>query len=212
MAVYPERREVDVPLRDGSTVRVRPVRADDRDELRAFFERLSDDSRAFRFFSGAVNLDRMAEWAVDVDYATRYGLVATSGEEGRIVGHGSYVGGERGRAEVAFAIADEVQGQGLGTILLAHLAEAAAENRIGLFEAEVLPDNHKMVEVFRESGFPIETSSLPGTIKVELPTSFSAEARERFENRDRIAAPPRCDGSCSRAPSRSWAPPGSAAP
>jgi acetate---CoA ligase (ADP-forming) len=188
MAVYPERREVDVPLRDGSTVRVRPVRAEDRDELRAFFGRLSEDSRAFRFFSAAVNLDRMAEWAIDVDYVGRYGLVATSGEEGRMVGHASYIRGGDGRAEVAFAIADELQGQGLGTILLAHLAEAAAEHGIGLFEAEVLPENHRMVEVFRESGFPIETSSLPGAIRVELPTSFSAEARERFENRDRIAA------------------------
>jgi acetyl coenzyme A synthetase (ADP forming)-like protein len=188
MAAYPDEREADVALRDGSTVRVRPVRGEDRSELREFFERLSEDSRAFRFFSGAVDLDQAAGWAVDVDYAGRYGLVATSGEDGHVVGHGSYVDGEGGGAEVAFAIADELQGQGLGTILLAHLAEAASDNGIGLFHAEVLPYNHRMVEVFRESGFPVEISSVPGAIQVELPTSFSAEARERFENRDRIAA------------------------
>jgi len=188
LALYPEHREANVALRDGSTVRVRPVRQDDGPALRAFLEGLSSESRAFRFFSAASNLERAAEWAVDVDYSGRYGLVATVGEEGRVVGHGSYVRTDGGRAEVSFAIADELQGRGLGTILLAHLAETASDNGIGLFEAEVLPTNHRMVDVFRESGFPVEISSVPGSIHVELPTSFSAEARDRFENRDRIAA------------------------
>ena len=51
-----------------------------------------------------------------------------------------------------------------------------------------MPENHRMIEVFRESGFPVEMSLAPGTIQVELPTSFSAEAVERFEDRDRLAA------------------------
>jgi succinyl-CoA synthetase alpha subunit/RimJ/RimL family protein N-acetyltransferase len=188
MATYPEEREADVALRDGSTVRVRPVRAADRPALEEFLRQLSEDSRAFRFFSGAVNLEQAADWASDVDYVTRYGLVATLGGDGRVVGNASYVADDAGRAEVAFAIADELQGKGLGTILLAHLAEAASEAGIGLFVADVLPSNHRMVEVFRESGFPVEISSVPGSIQVELPTSLSAEARERFEHRDRIAA------------------------
>ena len=105
-----------------------------------------------------------------------------------MVGHASYAGAGDGRAEVAFAVADAMQGKGLATILLAHLADAAAEGGIRLFEAEVLPGNHRMVEVFRESGFPVETSSAPGSIHLEFPTSLSPEAQERFEGRDRIAA------------------------
>jgi acetate---CoA ligase (ADP-forming) len=188
MAAYPEQREADVALRDGSTVRVRPVRPGDRPAIRSFLGELSDDSRAFRFFSSAANLDRAAEWASDVDYRARYGLLALRGAEQSVVGNASYVGTDDGRAEVAFAVADELQGKGLGTILLAHLAEAASEAGIGLFEAEVLTTNHRMVEVFRESGFPVEISSAPGSIHVELPTSLSSDAREHFENRDRIAA------------------------
>jgi acetate---CoA ligase (ADP-forming) len=188
MAAYPKEREVDVALRDGSTIRVRPVRSGDTPALRDFLGRLSETSRAFRFFSSGANLDQAAERGTDVDYETRYGLVALRGGNERVVGNASYVSSRADRAEVAFAIADDLQGKGLGTILLAHLAEAAAEVGIGLFEAEVLADNHRMVEVFRESGFPVETSSEPGSIHVELPTSLSAKAREHFENRDRIAA------------------------
>ena len=187
-APYPAHREADVALRDGSTARVRPARADDRDGVLEFYEGLSPDSRAFRFMSGGVDLGRIADAAVDVDYRDRYGLVAVRGAEGRIVGHGSYARIDRARAEVAFAIADELQGRGVATILLAHLAEVADENGIAVFEAEVLPANHRMVEVFRQSGFPVETSSVPGSIHVELPTTFSGDARERFQLRDQLAA------------------------
>ncbi len=188
MSDYPAHREADVVLRDGSTVHLRPVRAEDEEALLELFEGLGADSRMFRFFSGASDLAAAAAQLADVDHEQRYGLVAMRGDGGRPVGHGAYVGAAPGRAEVAFAISDELQGQGLGTILLAHLAEVAEENGIEVFFAEVLPQNHRMIEVFRESGFPVETSSEPGAIHVELPTAFDGDAVESFEERDRLAA------------------------
>ena len=188
IVTYPVHREADVVLRNGSTVHVRPVRAEDHDGLLSFLRGLSPDSIFFRFFSGSVDLEKAARWAVDVDYRNRYGLVATSGPEAGIVGHGTYQSTGDGRAEIAFAVSDALQGQGLGTILLAHLAEAATENAVRTFYAEVLPSNHRMVEVFRESGFPVEIHSEPGLIVVEFPTSLSPEAVERFEMREQTAA------------------------
>ncbi len=185
---YPAYREADVVLHDGSTVHLRPVRPADDAALLDLFTRLGDDSRMFRFFSGAPNLEEAAREMAEVDCEGRYGLVATRGGDEGLVGHGVYVRGAPGRAEVAFAIVDEMQGQGLGTILLAHLAEVAGENGVSLFVAEVMPQNHRMVEVFRESGFPVEIASIPGAIEVQLPTSFSGDAVTRFEERDRLAA------------------------
>jgi GNAT superfamily N-acetyltransferase len=83
-------------------------------------------STALRFFSSFPNLDSAVAWATEVDFQRRYGLVAT-GDGGRVLAH---AGWEREpdrpeRAEVAFAIADAMQGKGLGTILLGQLAEAA---------------------------------------------------------------------------------------
>ncbi len=185
---YPSHREATVALRDGSTVHIRPVRAADESHLVEFFGALSPEALAFRFFSAGASLDAAAKLTVDVDYRSRYGLVATRGGDDRLVGQGTYVQSGPGRAEVAFTIADELRGQGVGTIMLAHLAEVGAEFGITLFEAEVQPENRRMVEVFRESGFPMDRSSVPGAIHIELATSFSPEAVERFERRDRLAA------------------------
>lgn len=184
---YPAHREADVVLRDGSTVHLRPVRPEDEGTLRDFFAVLDAQSLAFRFFSGAIDVERAAAALAAVDYAERYGLLAVRGG-GRVVGHGLYVGGPGDRAEVAFAIAAGMQGKGLGTILLAHLAEVAHEHGYATFVADVLPQNHRMIEMFRDSGLPTQVAAEPGVLRVEMPTSFSAAARERFDDRDRLAA------------------------
>ncbi len=184
--VYPREQEADVVLRDGSTVHVRPVRADDEPAIRTFLQGLSPESIGFRFF-GTPNLDWVTSWSLDVDYADRYALVAESGSPSQIVAHAAYVRIDSERAEVAFLVADEWQGKGISTIMLAHLATLAEHHGIHTFTAEVLPANHRMIEVFRESGFPVEMRSHPDAIAIELPTSLSTDALEQFYERDRIA-------------------------
>jgi acetyl coenzyme A synthetase (ADP forming)-like protein len=188
-AKYPSASEADVALRDGSTLHIRPVRAEDRPAIDAFLRGLSQESIGFRFF-GAVNLEWVVRWAMDVDYADRYALVAVTGPEHDVVAHAAYIRAEPTgeRAEVAFLVADAWQGHGIATLLLAHLAAAAHEHGIATFTAEVLPHNHRMIEVFRESGFPVELRSSGEVLEIELPTSLSAAALERFERREQTAA------------------------
>ncbi len=164
------------------------MRPEDRGAVLKFLKALSPESRAFRFLSGGVDLERAAEDFVLVDGRDRYALVATAGVEHGVVGHAIYARTGPDRAEVAFTIADAFQGRGLGTVLMAHLAEAAQETGIATFEAEVHPSNHRMVQVFRSSGFPVEVRSAPGAIRVEFPTSLSPAALELFERRDAMAA------------------------
>ena len=183
---YPAHREADVALRDGSTVRVRPVRPDDLEGVRTFLAGLSKESLALRFFSASIDLEREARRGVEVDYENEFGLVATI--EGRIVGHGVWFRTGPDHAEVAQTIADAYQGMGLGTIMLGHLAEAAAERGITVFTAQTLPENHRMVGVFRESGLPVTMRTQPGVIEIEIGTSISPEALERFERREQLAA------------------------
>src|SRR6266705_2027222 len=169
---YPDHRVADVVLRDGSTVGVRPVRGGDAPALRALLGGLSDRTRSLRFFTAFPNIDSAVGWAAEVDYDVRYGLVATAGPERRLVAHAGYERepGHPERAEIAFVVADAFQRRGLGTIMLGQLAEQADATGITSFTAEVLPGNHQMIEVFRDSGLPVKLRSLPGVVLVELPT------------------------------------------
>ena len=140
--------------------------------MHRFLEELNPESRMFRFFSLGTDLRAAARSMVDVDYTRRYGLVAI--RERRCRRAGALL--RRWRRETPRSRSrwrDRLQGMGLATLLLAHLAEVALDNGISVFWAEVMPENHRMIEVFRESGFPVEMSSEPGAIRVELPTSFA---------------------------------------
>jgi acetyl coenzyme A synthetase (ADP forming)-like protein len=184
---YPSACEVDVALRDGSTIRVRPVAAGDRPAIEAFLHGLSARSIGFRFFGG-IDLDWVADWSIDVDYRDRYALVATTGSAGEVVAHAAYIRTAADRAEVAFTVADAWQRHGIATIMLGHLAAAAEEHGVAIFTAEVLPTNHRMIQVFRDSGYPVSLRSGDGVMEIELPTSRSEETRLRFEQRDHAAA------------------------
>ena len=175
-------------LRDGSTLAVRPIRPQDEADLARFFTDLSMESRVFRFFAAIANADVLAKKLVHIDYMTQYGLLAVAGAARQVVGHAMYAETGPRKAELALAVADEYQGRGLGTILLGQLAEAAAAAGIDVLEAIVRPENHRMLNVLRESGFPVSARSEPGEVHAEIPTALTAEGLRQFEDRERIAA------------------------
>ena len=104
----------------------------------------------------------------DVDYVDRLALVAE--HAGRLVAVGRY---ERlpgtADAEVAFVVADEFQHQGIGTILLECLAEAALKEGVTAFVAHTLSENHDMLDVFMNSGFHVTSTREYGTVNVRFP-------------------------------------------
>ncbi len=185
---YPAHREADVVLRDGSVVRIRPVRPEDEPAILALLGALESDSRLNRFFSLGTDMPGEARRAVDVDYERTYALVAIAGIDRRIVAHAAYFAEPLGSAEIAWVVADDSQNNGLGTLLLAHLAEHAESLGIGPFVANVRPENRRMMDMLRESGFPLRTSRSAGEVVLEFPTSLTAIARDRFERRELIAA------------------------
>jgi GNAT superfamily N-acetyltransferase len=168
-----------VRLRDGSLVTIRPVREGDQTLLRVFLSGLCAEARRLRFFSGAIDTAKAAQWAAGTD-TRRFGLVAHD-ETGMIVGHAVYIVLVRARAEVAVEVADHLHGRGLGTILIERLALVAEERGITHFVAEVLCENHAMLEVFRE-GFDARVVRHQGPEeRVEFLTSGWRLAHERFE-------------------------------
>jgi GNAT superfamily N-acetyltransferase len=165
---------VDAAMIDGSTIRIRAIRADDKERLHEHFLGLSGQSVYFRFMGirrdlSPDDLKRLTE----LDFKTHVGLVATLTEGGRerFIGVGRYIcGAEPKRGEVAFAILDGFQGHGIGTILLQHLSRIANANGVEEFEADVLGENRQMLEVFAHSGFQRERSLDSGVVHVHAST------------------------------------------
>ncbi|MGZ5212132.1 MAG: bifunctional acetate--CoA ligase family protein/GNAT family N-acetyltransferase [Actinomycetota bacterium] len=189
-AGYPTHRAVDVVLRDGATVRIRPARLDDRERVEDYLIGLSDETRYLRFGGVSVDVSEIARRATEIDYRDHLTLLAIAdGEAGDVIGGAQYIReGSAARAEVGVSVADELQGHGLGSILVAHLADAAGDAGISTFHAQVLPENHRMIDVFRRSGFPVHLRVTPGAVDVEFPTALTDEALEAYESRERLAA------------------------
>ena len=168
----------EVTLRDGVTVHLRPVRADDAAAIRCLFQELSQTSKWLRFFSACPDLDQVVGWATEVDHDHRLGLVALAADTGQVIAHAGVERDHRqpDRAEFALAIADRYQGRGLGRILLGQLAEAAHRAGIQWLTGEVLADNHRMLNLLRHSGGSVGLRLSCGVVLVELPTSPSPGA------------------------------------
>src|SRR5262245_41623809 len=152
-------RAVDVILRDGGTLRLRPPTAADADGLVDFFAALSEESLHLRFH-GTRRADRhLVDPFLDPDWLEEGALVGTLADEAdgeRIVALGSYVRlRDPATAEVAFAVADEEQGRGIGTRLLEQLAVGAREAGINGFVAEVMAANRTALSVFSAAGFEV---------------------------------------------------------
>jgi acetyl coenzyme A synthetase (ADP forming)-like protein len=187
MTDYPKQYETTALLRDGSSVFVRPIRADDADALVALHGRLSRQSMYYRFFSPIIRLTRdQLRHLVAVDYVDRMALVAERDEH--IIGVGRY---DRTKstdhAEVAFTVEDAYQGRGVGTMLLDRLIEVARDRGIRVFEADVLTDNARMLRVFAHTGFQVVRKSESGVAHLMFRIDPTAEAVARAEERERAA-------------------------
>ncbi len=168
---YPRHWIADVLASDGGVVHLRPIVPDDADRVVAFHGRLSERTRYMRYFGPTPTLPpREVARMTTVDYQKRVAIVAVLG--GEIIAIGLYEGlgfdGKPESAEVAFVVADDHQGRGLGPILLEHLAGIAAENGFTRFEAEVLSENPNMVAVFRDAGYQLSRSFDGSTVHVEF--------------------------------------------
>jgi acetate---CoA ligase (ADP-forming) len=178
-------------LRDGGSIFIRAIRADDKDRLLDHFRHMSQDSIYHRFFGLKRSLtDQDLVRFTEIDFASHVALVATlrTGSDERFIGVGQYVTSGPARAEVAFAVLDEHQGRGVGTVLLDHLGRVARAAEITEFQADVLGDNNRMLEVFAKSGFRVKRSTDAGVVHLSFPTGETEASRQASDLRNWTAA------------------------
>jgi acetyl coenzyme A synthetase (ADP forming)-like protein len=185
---YPSEWEQNAVLKDGGTVRIRPIVPADATALQAFVKNMSTESSYFRFFRVKRQLepDELEDFT-HLDFDVQMAFVAIV--DGELVGIGRYNAEDcpDGFAEAAFTVADDMQGKGIGTLLVYRIAAYARAHEIVGFRAHVLADNHAMMRVFRNAGFSMERDVDQGVYTVEIDTEHSDAVIEAEGRAEQIA-------------------------
>jgi acyl-CoA synthetase (NDP forming)/GNAT superfamily N-acetyltransferase len=177
---------VDAICADGGIVHLRPVVPEDADALRDLHQGVSDYSLYMRFFG----LSRSAA----ITYVTR--LVAAANPEhqamsawigDRLIGVAAFERTGVDTAEVALLVADDHHRQGIGTLLLEHLAARARNIGISRFVADVLGENYLALRTLRDMGCQTTIRYDGGTALVEIDLRPDARAIATIDGRERTA-------------------------
>jgi RimJ/RimL family protein N-acetyltransferase len=158
-------------LRDGRPIEIRALRPGDGPGMLAAIGRTSTQSLRRRFFVPKKGFsEREMAFFLDIDFENHVALVAEIDEDGHpiIIGGGRYVVVRPGQAEIAFVVVDAFQAQGIGTILMRHLAALARDAGLKELIAEVLPENTAMLRVFRKFGFLPGSQRAPQVVHLTL--------------------------------------------
>jgi len=165
---YPPGHEEDVVLPDGTPLHLRPIRPDDGPELLKLYDKLSDTSLYHRFFVVPQKDASKADYLAHVDYDNQFAVVAQQGSDLVAVARYHRDLARPDHAEVAFTVADALQGKGIGTLLFRRLAAIARQHGVAVFDAEVLKDNSGMIRVFEKTGCPMTRRSEGGHFHFEI--------------------------------------------
>jgi len=148
-------------LDDGTEITARPVHPTDQPLMKDLFYKLSEEAVYYRFFAHLKRFpQKEIQQFVYIDHRQDEAVVLTVPEANReeIIAVGRYyLDTKTNRAEVAFVVADDWQGRGIGKFLLNTLSRIAKRNGIRGFTAEVLADNKAMQAVFNHSGFKVSS-------------------------------------------------------
>jgi acetyltransferase len=158
---YPEEFVQSAMLTDGTLVKLRPIKPEDEPMWHALLAACSPESLWFRFlhlFQGTTH--EMATRYCFIDYDREIGMVAEVETAGvrRLIGVGRLVAdADHHEAEYAVLVADAWHGRGLGNLLTDTCIEICRKWGIRRITAETVPENHRMIHMFRRRGFELDT-------------------------------------------------------
>jgi acyl-CoA synthetase (NDP forming)/GNAT superfamily N-acetyltransferase len=177
---------VDALLMDGRIVHVRPVSEADREALSALYTRASPRSRYLRFFSAGVSVDREVQRLVTPG-DDHVALLAE--HNGLAVGVASYEILNGSQAELAILVDDDWQGDGIGSLLIEHLAAVARRAGIEELVGDVLASNVTMLRASASlaPGIARDHGEDPEVVRVHIPTQPDERALAAAGDRDRTA-------------------------
>jgi RimJ/RimL family protein N-acetyltransferase len=146
----------------GQKVTIRPAKPVDERRIREHYYNLDKNDIFLRFFHEKTTFSTSdVEGKSQIDYVKDLTLIAVVGESGfdKVVGVAEYLLlMDSNMAEVAFTVAKDFQGKGLGEQFLFKLAVAAREHGISGLVAYTAPHNQGMIRLFKKLPYKIKTS------------------------------------------------------
>jgi RimJ/RimL family protein N-acetyltransferase len=132
-------------LPDGTLLKVRPIRGDDKHGIAAGLSRLSERSIHRRFLSPKTSFTKAElRYLTEVDGHNHVAIVVEDpASPGELIAVGRWVrlADEPESAEIAITVADCWQGRGLGSLLASVLGDEAGRHGIRRFTATVSAEN-----------------------------------------------------------------------
>jgi ribosomal protein S18 acetylase RimI-like enzyme len=162
-------------LKDGTRVRIRPIAPKDKERIRAGWQYLSASTRYMRFLHPKSSLSKWElAYLTEIDYVDHFAwgaeLIDEPGQLG--IGIARYIrdADDSTVAEAAITVVDDYQRMGLGRILLQALTEAARQNGIERFRAEVSASNEQVIRSLTRLGARAGTIEDSGiSLELHLP-------------------------------------------
>jgi acetyltransferase len=158
LAVHPYPRELEqtATLRDGRTIRLRPIRPEDAPALKRLFEALTPEDRRRRLFSSMREIsDEFAARLTQIDYDREMVLVALDPDDPDVFLGGARIAADADnrRAEYSVTIRSDRQGLGLGRICFERVLAYARSRGIEEVWGSVLAENEGMLGLAERLGF-----------------------------------------------------------
>jgi acyl-CoA synthetase (NDP forming)/GNAT superfamily N-acetyltransferase len=187
-------------LADGATVEIRAAGPDDIGAVTRFHQDMSPDNLYMRFFSMSKLAGQQEARRVcrppDAGHAALLALLGT-----QLAGVASFeLTGTPGVAEIAFAVADDMHGRGIATLLLEHLVSLGRARRVQAFTATTLPANAAMLRVFADVGLAVRRRLVDDVIEVTMPIPGAMALGAESAYLDAVAGREQRAGVASLAP------------
>lgn len=176
---------VALQLKDGAHLLLRPSLPGDPASIENSHITFSDETLYRRFQGARRPTPKLLRYLFEVDYIDHFVWVVVT-QDGEPVADARFVRDEANakRAEIAFTVADDYQGKGIGTFLMGALWAAARVASVEVFHARVLADNKPMRAILNHFGAQWRRDDLGVVVtEIEVPEAdpFDPELTERIE-------------------------------
>ncbi|MEP2707022.1 MAG: GNAT family N-acetyltransferase [Roseibium sp.] len=174
IAPYPQEWEQTLTVKGDKQVFVRPVRPEDEDMFKAFFEQITPEDLRLRFFAPVRDFNhRFLARLTQLDYARAMAFAALDPEDGTLLGVVRlHADANHHTGEYAVMVRSDLKGTGLGWALMKLIIKYAKADGIETIKGEVLKENTSMISMCHALGFKVSTSpDDPGVALMTLPVA-----------------------------------------